>query len=122
MIKNLYRKIVKHRYTCPSCGFVVFEEPAGSYDICKICGWEDDHVQLQYPGLEGGANTISLKQSQDKILEKIPFNVKKYKSYTRDKKWRPLLPDEAIIEDKGEGENYFKAAVKTSPQYYWLNR
>lgn len=49
---------------CPCCGYLVFDEPPGSYDICSICFWEDDHVQLRFPTLEGGANKLSLIQSQ----------------------------------------------------------
>lgn len=39
---------------CGCCGFLVFEEPAGSHSICRVCGWEDDAVQLANPTLEGG--------------------------------------------------------------------
>jgi len=31
-------------YPCPCCGYLVFTEPPGSYDICSICFWEDDPV------------------------------------------------------------------------------
>jgi hypothetical protein len=47
-------------FPCPSCGFEVFSEPPGSFEICEICGWEDDHVQLRFPALAGGANKLSL--------------------------------------------------------------
>ncbi|WP_248129036.1 CPCC family cysteine-rich protein [Pseudomonas sp. W2Aug9] len=26
-------------FTCPCCGYAVFEEHPGSYDICPICFW-----------------------------------------------------------------------------------
>jgi hypothetical protein len=36
----------------------------GSFMICPVCGWEDDPVQLRWPGYEGGANRSSLLQAQ----------------------------------------------------------
>lgn len=51
-------------FPCPSCGFEVFSEPPGSYEICDLCGWEDDHVQLRFPAMAGGANKLSLAEYQ----------------------------------------------------------
>ncbi len=36
----------------------------GSYDICKVCFWEDDVVQLRWPTYPGGAIRPSLAESQ----------------------------------------------------------
>jgi hypothetical protein len=46
---------------CPCCkkGEI---EGLGDYDICPVCGWEDDPVQRKDPDFEGGANDISLNQ------------------------------------------------------------
>jgi len=52
------------RYPCPCCGHLVFVEPPGSYDICNVCFWEDDNIQLRWPDYEGGANGPSLIESQ----------------------------------------------------------
>jgi hypothetical protein len=35
----------------------------GSYDICPICGWEDDVSQLRFPRMHG-ANKVSLIEGQ----------------------------------------------------------
>ncbi len=51
-------------HPCPCCGFMVFYEPVGSFNICPICFWEDDLVQLGFPDLAGGANKCSLIQGQ----------------------------------------------------------
>ena len=51
-------------YPCPCCGFLVLEESLGSYEICRICGWEDDEVQQRWPGYRGGANVESLCEAQ----------------------------------------------------------
>lgn len=42
----------------------MFGEPPGSYDICPICDWEDDPVQLRWPDFAGGANHPSLIEAQ----------------------------------------------------------
>jgi hypothetical protein len=42
----------------------MFDEPPGSYDICSICFWEDDPVQLRHPLLASGANRVSLVAAQ----------------------------------------------------------
>ena len=35
------------KYKCPCCGFYTFDEKLnGNYDICPVCFWEDDPIQL----------------------------------------------------------------------------
>jgi len=111
----------KNTFTCPSCGFKTFSAPPGSYDICPICNWEDDHVQLVNPGLRGGANGGSLKEYQDDILKEHPLDVKEVDGFIRDPDWRPLKEKECIVKDtkKGTGVNYFTAACNTEASYYW---
>ena len=47
----------------PCCGFVTLDErPPGTYEICRVCGWEDDPVQFADPDYRGGANTDSLRE------------------------------------------------------------
>lgn len=37
----------KMKYTCPCCGYKTLdEEPTDTYEICKICFWEDDETQI----------------------------------------------------------------------------
>ena len=53
------------KYFCPCCGYdTLDEEPPGTYQICKICFWEDDPIQFYDPNYKGGANTVSLIQAQ----------------------------------------------------------
>lgn len=48
-------------YPCPVCGYLVFDEPPGSYAVCPVCNWEDDALQLEYATtLAGGANAYTL--------------------------------------------------------------
>jgi hypothetical protein len=51
-------------FTCPCCGYLTFTEWPGSYDVCPICHWEDDPVQLLDPWYGGGANRPSLREAQ----------------------------------------------------------
>ena len=56
---------MKKKYPCPCCGYLTFDEmPDGTYDICPVCFWEDDPIQLQDPQYEGGANRVSLEQAR----------------------------------------------------------
>ena len=49
------------KYKCPCCGFYTFDEKLnGNYDICPVCFWEDDPIQLEDNEYKGGANRVSL--------------------------------------------------------------
>ncbi|MBP5674537.1 MAG: hypothetical protein K5787_08795 [Lentisphaeria bacterium] len=53
------------KYACPCCGRKRIEH-LGDYEICDVCGWEDDPTQSKDPDFEGGANELSLKQARAK--------------------------------------------------------
>lgn len=57
-------QMVSSAHPCPCCGYVTFTSPPGTYEICPVCYWEDDAVQLRWPTLRGGANGLSLVESQ----------------------------------------------------------
>jgi hypothetical protein len=44
-------------------------EPGGSFDLCPVCFWEDDPIQFEDHGYEGGANVVSLCQAQQNFRE-----------------------------------------------------
>ena len=48
------------KIACPVCGKSLVEE----YEICPVCFWENDPVQLWKPQLAGGANQMSLEQAR----------------------------------------------------------
>ena len=54
---------------CPCCGTRTFAEPGG-YEICEVCGWEDDPVQSANPDYAGGANVESLNQARKKFKDR----------------------------------------------------
>lgn len=58
------------KYQCPCCGFYTFEKPVnGSFDICEVCFWEDDAIQLADEDYSGGANRVSLRQARENYLQ-----------------------------------------------------
>ena len=46
---------------CPVCGEYEFAEE-NNFDVCDVCEWENDGVQMDDPTYEGGANTESLNE------------------------------------------------------------
>ena len=52
---------MKDKIKCPVCGESFFAY-ANSYEICPVCGWQDDLVQRNEPDYTGGANKLSLNQ------------------------------------------------------------
>jgi len=95
--KALYILTTNAKFPCPCCGHKTFEEkPNGSYDICPVCFWEDDLVQLDDPDYEGGANPTSLKQAQKNFInfnacdEGMKQNVRQPATdEPKDKDWKP---------------------------------
>ncbi|MDR5818824.1 MULTISPECIES: CPCC family cysteine-rich protein [unclassified Caballeronia] len=48
---------------CPCCDSVTLSD-RGNYEICAVCGWEDDPVQSDDPTFAGGANQSSLNEAR----------------------------------------------------------
>jgi len=110
-------------HPCPACGFDVFGQPPGSYDLCPICDWEDDDVQLRYPMMRGGANGDSLYEWQQRIIKRLPTSICQHVTYSRDSSWRPLRADECqkSADMPQSGRGYFDAIDTEPARYYWLN-
>jgi hypothetical protein len=86
------------RYACPCCGYKTLDEkPPGTYDICRVCYWEDDLVQFSNPDNKGGANAVSLREAQRRFMESGVCELR-FKEYVReprageerDPNWKPL--------------------------------
>lgn len=41
------------KYPCPVCGTLCLSEEIGSFDICPVCGWEDDYVSHRWEDMMG---------------------------------------------------------------------
>lgn len=64
------------------------EAPTGTYNICKVCFWEDDDVQFHNLDYEGGANKVSLNQARHNFREH-GVSETRFKAHVR-----PPLPEE----------------------------
>ena len=53
----------KEKRLCPVCGKYEFSD-YDEYEICDICGWEDDEIQELYPD-ETGANSVTLTEARE---------------------------------------------------------
>lgn len=105
----------------------MFDEQAGSYDICEICGWEDDLAQLRFPHMPWGANKVSLIMAQENFLRtgssdpaRPPLGRGPAASDARDPEWRPI--DEAAddIEQSLPGVEYGSTYPDDPTKlYYW---
>ncbi len=69
-------KLRRKFFICPICGKTKFFQN-GTYDICKICGWENDKTQNNDPDYAGGANNLSLNEYKKRyelmLIEKPGF-------------------------------------------------
>lgn len=52
------------KHPCPCCGNKTIEIP-DFYEICPICGWEDDPGQNENPDDDVGANHNSLNEARE---------------------------------------------------------
>ena len=102
----------------------MFDEPPGSYAICDVCGWEDDHVQLANPTMSGGANRESLVQAQRRAIAAQPVEVQVQGGFKRASGWRPIAESDILsaTTPPAAGLSYFEAAASVEPQYYWRAR
>jgi hypothetical protein len=115
------------RYPCPCCGYLTSSGP-GSYDICPICGWEDDLSQLRFPKMAGGANHVSLVEAQANFAatgaseERGIAHVRPGRpDDTRDPSWRPIDLTRDNVELPARGVEYGHTYPHDSTQlYYWL--
>ncbi|MET8796768.1 CPCC family cysteine-rich protein [Nocardia sp. NPDC004568] len=113
-------------YPCPCCGHRVFDEAPGSYEICPICFWEDDLIQLRWPTFAGGANSVSLVDAQ-RNYEDIGACEERLRSFIRlpatdeplDDAWRRI----DLTRDNFENwDNKRRAPWPADPTvlYWWL--
>ncbi|MBQ1465736.1 MAG: hypothetical protein IIZ17_03540 [Eubacteriaceae bacterium] len=55
---------------CPCCGAYAFSE-RNSYEICPVCGWEDDPLQRRDGTLSGGANEMCLADAREEFRRSL---------------------------------------------------
>ncbi|MGI6742733.1 MAG: CPCC family cysteine-rich protein [Eubacteriales bacterium] len=64
MANDVVKVEVGESYPCPVCGKYIFES-AGDDEICPVCKWQDDLIQLDNPDEEECANRMSLNQARE---------------------------------------------------------
>ena len=99
----------------------MLDEP-GSYDICSICFWEDDIVQLRWPDMAGGANRVSLIAAQENFIKLGVSEARLLKHVRPPRKdevvepgWRPIDVEKDTLESTLPG-------TRSWPDYnglYW---
>lgn len=57
--------VLNQLFACQCCGQPTLSE-RNAYEICSVCLWEDDPVQISDPSYAGGANSISLAEAREK--------------------------------------------------------
>lgn len=103
----------------------MFDEPPGSYDICKICFWEDDISQLRFPRTTG-ANHVSQIEGQKNFKEfgacerrMLQFVRAVTPADRREEHWRPIDTHDAF-EEPVSGVDYGATYPQDSTRlYYW---
>ena len=64
MAQDAFHKLLLGKYfPCPCCRVTYFAQ-SGNYEICPVCGWENDRVQNADPSFAGGANKSSLDEAR----------------------------------------------------------
>jgi hypothetical protein len=110
-------------HPCPVCGYLTFNEPPGSYDVCDVCGWEDDALQLEFATtLAGGANALTLADAQVRFTKSRDRLARKHMSSVipreQDPTWRPI----DIVRDRfpsWTADNAERVPHSDDRLYYW---
>ncbi len=116
---------VDRRYPCVCCGHLTLNEPPGSYNICPVCFWEDDLIQLRWPDYSGGANKPCLIEAQRafgnmgaKESRLFAFVRAPSDDEPREQGWRPAEPEVDNFEHRGEEEEEMWPDDATA-LYWW---
>jgi len=104
-------------YPCPCCGFLtVGEPPPGTFEICDVCGWEDDEVQFDNPDFRGGANYPSLNEAR---LNYAKFGAAKKKSLLNMYVLLVLTKSRNRVRPESIGVSILISDVATDPKIPW---
>jgi hypothetical protein len=102
-----------------------FASPPGSYEVCHVCFWEDDLVQLLDPWFAGGANVPSLVKAQENfethgaMEARFVANVKGVLADdVRDLSWRKVVSTDCVFA-KAPTELSSADLQHRAVLYYW---
>jgi lipopolysaccharide biosynthesis glycosyltransferase len=89
--------VYTEKYTCPCCGYKTLTvKPPESNEVCEICNWEYDQMQVDNPDSPDGANDVSLNQARKNYLA-IGASEEKYIYYVRKPGRRDIKGNEAVL-------------------------
>ena len=95
-------------YPCACCGHLTLDEPPGSHQICPVCFWQDDAVQMRWPDSGAGANKASLLEGQHNFQRIGACDESAVRHVRRanddeplDPSWRPIDPAHDRFEPNG---------------------
>jgi Cysteine-rich CPCC len=72
----------RKKFACHCCGFLTLEEePLGTFEICPVCFWEDDDVQLREPTWTG-ANYVTLSEAKENFA-RFGASEERFKPFVR---------------------------------------
>ena len=60
-------------HSCPVCGKTIFPE-YDSFEICSVCGWEDETWCEEYPDEESTAHYLSLNEYRCWYIQQVSKN------------------------------------------------
>jgi len=111
------------RFPCPCCGYLTFEGPPGTLDICPVCFWVDNPAALRYATAE--IEGVSLLEAQKTYVrigaceERWLKHVSRPRPlFKKDASWRPLnlALDTIDTETEESAENWPDDMERL---YYW---
>ena len=111
------------KYTCVCCGHKVFDG-LFNFEICPVCGWEDDPAQIRFP-MEKGANKVNLVEAQVNfaktgVIYKGFLNFASGEKFEKDLDWRMFDKDDKIHR-KEKDVNEIDYPINMTKLYYWMD-
>lgn len=91
----MHHGLVFSAYPCVCCGYLTMAGRPGSYELCPVCGWQDDLQQLRWPAMPRGANKLSLIDAQRDPVARGTADV------DRERAWRPIAAGRDRFEPSG---------------------
>jgi hypothetical protein len=111
---------IENKYPCPCCGYFMFAEGPGSFEICDICFWQDDLIDLEEMYEPWGPNRVSLEDGQKNFAD-FGATEKRFLEHVRsvntndvkEPKWRML------DRSKDNPKDINPEATNFKDLYYW---
>ena len=70
---------VKMKFQCPCCDYFTLSE-RGVYDICPVCSWEDDGLDIDKMDEHSGPNHMTLNEGRNNFQKHGACDIKMVKN------------------------------------------